>query len=109
MTVTMLPTDTKRTTVSPVQADGPPSLAKLSNISFISSDPTVFTVAPDSTNPATAVITGVGAGTAILTSEATATEPDGVTTEDITGALTVVLAVPPPNTTAAALVFSPLF
>lgn len=109
MNVTMLPTDTKRSTVSPVKADGTPSTAKLSSISFTSSDPTLATVAPDSANPATAVITGQGkSGSVIITANATGTEPDGTTTEPLTGALTVSLAVPPPAP-ATALVFSPLF
>jgi hypothetical protein len=107
MNVTMLPTDTKRSTVSPVKADGTPSTAKLSLISFTSSDPLLATVAPDSANPATVVITGLGkTGSVIVTANATGTEPDGAT-ESLTGALTVSLAVPPPAP-AAALVFSPL-
>lgn len=109
MTATMLPTDTKRSTVSPVMADGvTPSTATLSAISFTSSDPTIATATPDTTNPATVVLTGLGKpGTVIITSSATATEPDGTTTEVITGSLTLILAVPPPAP-AAALVFSPL-
>lgn len=108
MTQTMLPTDTKRSTVFPVKADGTPSTATLSNISFSSSDTTLATVAPDPTNPATVVITGLGKpGTVIVTANATGTEPDGTTTEPLIGALTVILAVPPPAP-AAALVFSPL-
>ena len=109
MTVTMLPTDVKRTTVSPVKADGTPSTAKLSNQSYSSSDPALV-VAPDPADASgnTVILTGQGnPATVIVTASATATEPDGTTTETVTGALTVVLAVPPPAP-AAALVFSPL-
>jgi hypothetical protein len=109
MIVTMLPTDTKRSTVSPVKADGTSSTATLSAISFTSSNPSLATVAPDPTNPATVIITGLGTpGTVIVTANATGTEPDGTTTEPLTGSLTVTLAVPPPAP-AAALAFSPLF
>lgn len=109
MNVQMLPTDVKRSTVSPVKADGTPSSATLSSVTFSSSNPALATVAADPTNPNTVVITGLGQpGSIVVTANATGTEPDGVTTEPLTGALTVTLAVPPPAP-ATALAFSPLF
>ncbi len=94
--------------VSPVKSDGTPSTATLSNIVYASSDPTVFTVAPDPNTPNGAIITSVGAGSATIQSSALATEPDGKTTETITGADTVVVssAPPPPPSPAVALVGS---
>lgn len=107
MTFTMLPTQHVSAVVSPVQADGTtPSQATLSAQSFTSSDPSVLTAVQDPTNPSAVIVTGLGvAGSAIVTATATATEPDGTTTEVITGAVTVILAVPPPAP-AAALVFT---
>ncbi len=77
--------------VSPVDASGNASNATLSLDNFVSSDPTVLTVAPDPTDPNGAIITFVGDGVATLTATATATEADGVTTEQITGTATVTL------------------
>lgn len=96
---------------SPVKADGTPSTATLTNQHYTSSDPTVFTVAVNATVPGGAIITAVAnppAGTsasATLTETATATEPNGTTTEVITGVATIILAYPPPAP-AAALVFT---
>ena len=107
MTFTMLPTQNVSAVISPVQADGTtPSLATLSAQTYTSSDPSVLTAVQDPNNPNAVIVTGLGvAGTAIVTATATATEPDGVTTEVMTGAVTVVLGVPPPAP-AAALVFA---
>jgi|ERR1017187_3243718 hypothetical protein len=69
---------------------GLPSKAVLSNQVFTSSDAAVFTVAPDPAVPGGAIITFVGAGTATLTESATATEPDGVTTGQVQGTVTIV-------------------
>jgi len=99
---------------SPVIADGvTPSKATLSSVSYTSSDPTVFTVAADPATPNGAIITAVAnppAGTtasATLTETATATEPDGTTTEVITGTATIILSAPPVvPPVAAALVFT---
>jgi hypothetical protein len=94
---------------SPVIADGvTPSQATLSGCSYTSSDPTVFTVAPSATVPNGAVITVVGPGSAALTETATATEPNGTTTEQIQGVATIVVAAapPPPLPPAASLVFT---
>jgi hypothetical protein len=75
---------------SPVLSDGvTPSLATLSSTSYVSSDPTVFTVAADPATPNGAIITAVGVGAATLTETATATEPDGTTTETIQGVATI--------------------
>jgi uncharacterized protein YjdB len=96
---------------SPVKADGSPSTAKLSAVSYSSSDPTIFTVAPDPAVPNGAVITAVAnpafpaTASATLSEKATATEPDGTTTEIITGTATIILAFPPPAP-AAALIFT---
>lgn len=98
---------------SPVKADGTTSQATLSNPQYVSSDPTVFTVAPDPATPNGAVITAVAnpaAGTtasATLTETATATEPDGTMTEVITGVATIILSAPVvAPAPAAALVFT---
>ena len=96
---------------SPVQANGQPSAAVLSSTSYVSSDPTVFTVAPDPATPNGAIITAVAnpaqgtSASATLTETATATEPDGTTTETVTGTRTIILSTPPPGP-AAALVFT---
>jgi len=91
--------------VSPVKADGSASLATLSNVTYTSADPSVFTTAPDPNVPNGAIITSVGAGTANITYSATATEADG-TANTITGADTIVVtaAPPPPPQPAVALV-----
>jgi hypothetical protein len=99
---------------SPVQADGTtPSEATLSAAAYTSSDPTIFTVAPDPKTPNGAIITAVAAPAAGLTVSATlqetaiATEADGTTTETISGVATIVIAAPAPATPpAAALVFT---
>lgn len=94
---------------SPVIADGStPSKATLSNVSYVSSDPTVFTVADDPATPGGAIITAVAAGSATLTETATATEPDGTTTEQIQGVATIVVNAvpPPPPPPAASIVFT---
>lgn len=76
-------------TVSAVLADGvTPSTVTLSGLTFSSTDTTVFTVAPDPTNSAGAILTSVGAGAATLFCNGTATETDGAT-EFINGALSV--------------------
>jgi hypothetical protein len=96
---------------SPVKADGSKSTAVLSSPVYSSSDSTVFTVVPDPNVPNGAIITAVAnppsatTASATLTEIATATEPDGTTTEKITGTATIILATPPPAP-AAALVFS---
>lgn len=94
---------------SPVLSDGvTPSLATLSSTSYVSSDPTVFTVATDPSTTNGAIITAVGVGSATLTETATATEPDGTTTETIQGVATITVnsAPPPPPLPAAGLVFT---
>lgn len=93
--------------VRPVKADATDSTATLAPVQFTSSDETVFTVASDPANqPNGAIITSVGPGSATVNSTTTATEPDGTTTETITGADTVVVsaAPPPPPGPAVALV-----
>ncbi len=107
MTFQMLPTEHVSAVISPVQADGvTPSRATLSAQTYTSSDPAILTAVQDSSDPNAVLVTGLGvAGSAIVTATATATEPDGTTTEVITGAVTVVLAVPPPAP-AAALIFT---
>jgi hypothetical protein len=92
---------------SPVDANGNPSAAVLSNPNYVSSDPTVFTVAPDPATPNGAIITAVGVGSATLTETATATEASGAT-ESIQGVATITVgaAPPPPPAPAASLVFT---
>ena len=107
MTFTMLPTQHVSAVVTPVLADGVTiSKATLSSLQFVSSDPAVLTAVPDPTTPNSVLITGLGnAGSANVTVTATATEPDGVTTETITGVVTVILSVVP-AAPAAALTFA---
>jgi len=107
-----LPGQTVSVVVAPLTAAGAPSLATLSLLSFTSSDPTLFTVALDPSTPNGAILTAVGpgaSGSASLTAEATATEPDGVTTEQISGSDTETFASvgpPPPPPVAASLGFT---
>lgn len=108
MAVTLSPGEVRGFTVSPLDAAGNPSKATLSGLSFTTSDPAVFTVAPDTTNPlrgiATAGTPPVSPDAAVLTATGTATEPDGTTTEQVTGTDTVtVITTPPPPPPAASL------
>ena len=103
MQVSLLTNQKVAFTVAPLDANGNPSPATLSNLAFTSGDATVFTVAADPNTPDGGVVTGVGVGSATLTATATATEPDGSTTEQIQGVATVVFgAVPPPPPAPAA-------
>ena len=106
MTFSMLANQSVPVIGSPVKADGSPSSATLSGVSYASSDPTVFSVAADPNTPNGAIVTGVAAGTAILSESATATESDGVTQESITGSATIILTGGTQTDVAAALVFS---
>lgn len=108
MTANVLITQTPFLVIgNPVISDGvTPSQATLSSTSYISSDLTVFTVAPDPSTPNQAIVTIVGAGSATLSETATATETDKAT-ETISGTATIVVtAVAPPPPPAASLVFS---
>lgn len=108
MQFSMLATQKVTVIGSPIDANGNPSNAVLSNSTYTSSDPTVFTVAPDPNAPNGAIITGAGVGTATLTETATATEPDGTTTEQIQGVATIVLTAqpPPPPPVASGIAFT---
>lgn len=114
MNFSMLSTESVPVIGSPVTAQldasgNPiPSKATLSSVSYSSSDSTVFTVAADPNTPNGAIITAVGVGTATLTEVATATEPDGSTTEKIQGVATIVITIapPPPPPPAASIVFT---
>ena len=92
---------------SAVDSAGNPAKATISNITFQSSDSTIFTVGVDPTDPTKGVITAVAAGTATLTGQATATEPDG-TQHSVSGAATgnITAAPPPPPPQATALTFT---
>lgn len=89
-----------------------PSKAALSNLTFVSSDTTIFTVVPDPANPLGAIVTASPSVTsdvsAILTASATATEPDGTTQEHLADTTTINVTVtpPPPPPPAAHLVFT---
>ena len=96
---------------APLNSAGGPSPATLSNQVYTSSDPTVFTVAPDPSTPGGAIITAVNLTadvSATLTETATATEPDGKTTEQIQGVATIILtgAPPPPPPVASSIGFT---
>lgn len=109
MTSTLAPGQSAPFRIKPIKGDLSPSLASLSNPSFQSSDPAVFTVAIDPANPndggiLTALSTAPPNANAVLTGSATATEPDGTTTEQINGVVQIIVATPAPAP-AAALVF----
>ncbi len=113
MQFTMLASQKVSVLGSPVTAQVDPSgnavasTATLSNVQYSSSDPAIFTVSPDPAVPNGAIVTGVAAGTATLTETATATEPDGVTTEQIQGVATIILtSLPVPVPVAAAIEFT---
>lgn len=99
-------------TVGPLKADGTDSLATLAGLAFVSSVPTVFTVTADPSIPNGGIITvtasAVGTFTATLTASATGTEPDGVTTEPLSGAATITVTdvAPPPPAPASSLGFT---
>ena len=81
----------------PIIGDGTPSSAVLSNVSLVSGDINVFTIAPDPATPNGFILTSVSAGTAGITGTATATELDGRTeTIALTPDTVTVTAVPPP-------------
>lgn len=114
MPATLNPGQTVAFTVSPVTASGAASSAVLSALAFSSSDATVFTVAPDPSNPNGGIVTALTPATmpdaAVITATATATETDGVT-ESISGTDTVTVQAappppPPPPAVAASLAFS---
>jgi hypothetical protein len=101
MPVSLNPGQTVNFTVAPINAQGGPSTATLGPLTFATSDPTVFSVAQDPNNVNGGIVTALTPATtpdaAALTVTALATEPDGVTTETISGTDTVtVVAVPPP-------------
>jgi hypothetical protein len=105
MPVTLIAGQKVSFTVSPLDAQGNPSQATLSALSFLSSDMTVFGVTPDPANAnggivqsATTLPNGLATDAATLTASATATEPDGTTTEQVSGVDTVTVnaAAPPP-------------
>ena len=112
MLVSLVPGQVAKAVISPT-AQGNPSQATLSAIQFDCSDNTVVTVAPDPAVPNGCIITGVGTGTATaatISATCIATEPDGVTKEQITGSDTVscslVIPPPPPPAKADGLVFT---
>ena len=76
--------------------NGNPSKATEGPSTFTSSDPTVFTVGSDPTNPLAGIAVTVGAGSATVTETCTCTEPDGTTTEKVSGSATLVVAAAPP-------------
>jgi len=87
MLVTLTPGQVVNAVVTPT-AQGQPSKAVLSSLQFGSTDSTVFSVVQDPAVPNGCIITGVGSGSVLqasITFKATATEPDGVTTEVLQG------------------------
>ncbi len=112
MPVNLVPGQTAQGLWSPVDINGNPSKAVLSNPSFSTSDATVFSVAVDPANPTngcivTALTPAVVPDSAVVTANATATETSGVT-ENISGTDTVQVSAatppPPPPPVAASLV-----
>lgn len=81
----------------PILGDGTPSSAVLSSVVLVSSDTTVFTVAPDPSTTNGFIITSAVVGSATVTGTATATELDGtVHTIPLTPDTVTVTAAPPP-------------
>src|SRR5271166_5000105 len=92
MNFTLNPGNQVPFSVAPLLADGvTPSQATLSNVSFTTSGP--FSVAPDPSNPNGGILTcpaGTTSGaTDNLIGVATATETDGVTTEQVSGTVSL--------------------
>lgn len=114
--IIMNPGQTVSGVVSPVDAQGNPSKATLSNLTVNGSDPNV-TIALDPNTPNGVIVTTAPAANfpvlpdaAVVTASATATEPDGATVEFISGQDTVTVQgttpPPPPPAVAASLVFN---
>jgi len=110
MTFTLAAGQESLFTVAPLLADGvTPSTATLSSLAFNTAGPFVVKT---SVNPNSGIIQ-CPAGTATaatdtLTGTATATEPDGVTTEQISGTVSLVAGpgTTPPPPVAASLGFT---
>ena len=109
MTFTLQPGQESLFTVQPLLADGvTPSLAVLSSLAFNTGGP--FVVNP-SVTPNSGILqcpAGTVSGAAdTLVATATATEPDGVTTEQISGSVSLVAGSgTPPTGVAASLGFT---
>jgi hypothetical protein len=115
MIATMLANQSQRFNVKPVDASQKDSTATLSNVVYSSADPAnlLATADPAQTNANGVILAGQGTPNVgiVVTAKATATEPDGKTTEVIVGSITIVLTPPlppPPPPPAAALVFVPV-
>jgi hypothetical protein len=94
-------------TISGVDASGNPSKAALSALVLTSSDVTLFTVAPDPTNPLGGIVTGVKVTPTpppTLNFTATATEADG-TAHQVSGSATVTLTPDFPPTVGLVATF----
>lgn len=108
MNLTMKFDQTVPVTISGQDANGNPGKAILSALVLTSSDPTLFTVAPDPANPLGAIVTGVKVtpvGTPpTLNFTATATEPDG-TVHSVSGSATVTLTPDVPPTVSLVATF----
>jgi hypothetical protein len=110
MTFTLAPGQESLFTVQPLLADGvTPSLATLSNLAFNTGGPFVVltSVTPNSGILQCPAGTASGA-TDTLVATATATETDGVTTEQISGSVSLIAGpgVTPPVGPAASLGFT---
>lgn len=108
MLVSLTPGQVAKAVISPT-AKGSPSNAKLTNLTFFSSDVSVFTVVSDPAVPNGVIITGVGSGTttdAKITASATATEADGKTTEQVQGSDDVSCSLAVVTPVADALIFT---
>ena len=97
--------------IDPVTRQPIPGTAVLSNCVYTSSDPSIFTVAPDPNVPNGAIITTLpasgGASTsATMTETATATELDG-TVSQVQGVVTIIVTpLPPPPPVTVGLAFT---
>lgn len=87
-----------------VDLNSKPTNGVVKSDSFTTSDPTIFTIAPDPTNPLGQILTAVAPGSATLGTLASGTESDGTTPfTNVPGSATIVVAGKP-NPTVGVLI-----
>jgi hypothetical protein len=116
MPVTLAPGEVRGCTLTVLNAQQGPSAATLSALSYVLSDPTLVTVAPDPASPNTRFIataapslpSGLTTDSLTITASGRATEADGVTTEPVSGmdTITINAVTPPPPPPAASIGFA---
>jgi hypothetical protein len=111
MTFTLASGQESLFTVAPLLADGvTPSLATLSNLAFNTGGPFVVVTSVTANSGILQCPSTASSGVAdTLVGTATATEPDGVTTEQVSGVVSLVVGTgptPPPSGVATSLGFT---